>query len=1667
MLVAKRNRGPVSVLLVGAMAAALALTVTGTAAAAGTVLFDQTFKDNTAGGTGAVVLPATASGAANAACLTATGNTTTGVLKSCPTSTVAAPTVNDPPGTGALSLTPLQKTVAGGVFAATSVPTSQGLDVTFDLNQYGGGTYGADGIAFALAAVNPTSPTAPPNIGQTGGALGYSSQNGTVKGLANAYLGVGFDVFGNFSNTQYQGGGCPASTLVTKTKVPGQVLVRGPGNLTVGYCPLAGTGTNANTTTPPVVPMHAATRSAAKVPVEIAVNSSAAPVTTPSNLTVAAESFLVAFTPIGGGQRTLTGALPVMAASMVGAPSWLDSDGLPKQLAFGWVGSTGSVLDNHEVSNAKVSSLSAVAAQLTVGQVNYTPAAADTTTALPTGSPIGYVVTPGVAAGANETGTISVTETVPAGMKPLAASGTGWVCGNPSGQAITCSNSGGPFPAGGTLPAVTVTAVVTGNGVSQSTVQTASVVTASSDTGLAGYSTTSSTAANPTAPVVTTLSPATGPAAGGTAVTISGTDLTGATSIQIGTDPEIAAGTATTLFPCPGGVAAPGCFTVSGATLVISSMLPHAGGPVTVRVVNLGATGSSTYTYTSVPGAPVVTATAGITSATVSWTAPSNGGSPITGYTVTPYLGGVLQTSLVQHPAAGVTSATFTGLTAGGSYTFRVAATNSIGTGATGTSAAVVPYTTPGAARSPTATASTGQAVVSWLAPLNNGSSTITGYVVTPYLAGVAQTPQSFASAALTQTVTGLTAGSSYTFTVKAVNAAGAGLESAPTAAVTINAAPTLALPTPVPGEVGAAYSSPAFTATGGTAPLVWTVTSGALPNGVALSSAGVLSGTPTAAGTAAFTVTVTDAAGTTANQALTLTVVPAPVLANPAAPAGQVGVGYSDQLTVQTGTGTAPFAWSISAGSLPGGVTLNAATGLLSGAPTAAGSFPFTVQVTDARAQTATQNLTIAVTPSPSLSFPAPPGGQVGVPYSDPLVVTGGTAPFTWSSTGTLPAGLTLNPSTGLLSGTPTAAGTFPVTIRVQDSTGQSATKAVILSIAASPTLTFPPPAGEVGAPYTAQPVLTGGTGPVGYSISAGTLPAGLTINTATGAITGTPTAVVSATVTIRVVDAFGQSATAAGTIVVAAAPSLALPVPPTGEVGQPYSNQLTVTGGTGPFTWSIPTGTLPAGLSLAATTGLISGTPTAAGSATVTVKVTDAFGQNASQDITLVIRAASTVSLDTSVTSTAPGGTVALTATVGPDAPTGAVTFSDTITSGPLSGSTAILGTAPVAPDGTARITTTLTAFGAHGIAATYTGDAGHGSSTSPTHTVQVVATAGTLIVTEFRLSGPAGAGDQYVELTNVSPNPLALPGFQIAASSGAVTTLPADSPVLPTGRSYLVGGPAFSLAATAHPDDPAGADLGAGGIAILAPDTTKTTTDAVGPDDPGYHLGTPLPAFTGAPADQYAWVRTQATGYFKNTQNNAADFALVSTTGGLVGGVQSMLGSASPTGSTDPWQHTFVVTSKLADPATAANLNPNRIVVKITPGQPGSLQVRRTLTNTTTDTVTSMKLRIVTISEANGLSAPASAGTGPKAQLRATDPATPTSTITVAGAPVTVQNLSVDPPVSADPGGGLNTTLTAPLPPGGLPPGASLTVGLTFATDVAGTFWFAYDVDTLGLT
>ena len=172
-----------TILLTSGVVAAVTLSAP-SASAAGTVLFNQPFHDNTVNGTaGAVSLPATPT-KTNVACLSAAGNSTANPLASCTTST-------DAQGSGKLRLTSSGAGLEGGIFARTSVPTSQGLDVTFNSYQYGGNSPGADGMAFVLAAVDPADPVTPSVIGQSGGALGYSAQSSNQTGLSHGYLGVG------------------------------------------------------------------------------------------------------------------------------------------------------------------------------------------------------------------------------------------------------------------------------------------------------------------------------------------------------------------------------------------------------------------------------------------------------------------------------------------------------------------------------------------------------------------------------------------------------------------------------------------------------------------------------------------------------------------------------------------------------------------------------------------------------------------------------------------------------------------------------------------------------------------------------------------------------------------------------------------------------------------------------------------------------------------------------------------------------------------------------------------------------------------------------------------------------------------------------------------------------------------------------------------------------------------------------------------------------------------------------------------------------------------------------------------------------------------------------------------------------------------------------------
>ena len=244
-------------------------------------------------------------------------------------------------------------------------------------------------------------------------------------------------------------------------------------------------------------------------------------------------------------------------------------------------------------------------------------------------------------------------------------------------------------------------------------------------------------------------------------------------------------------------------------------------------------------------------------------------------------------------------------------------------------------------------------------------------------------------------------------------------------------------------GQAGVPYSSSLAPASG-VSPYTFLLMAGPLPSGLALnSSTGAITGTPTAAGSFVYTAEAVDSTGTAAASTCGLTIAtPVPVTLVCAANGGQVGAPYSSALAA-TG-GVPPYTFSITAGSLPPGLTLSSSTGAISGTPTTPGSFSFTIQAADSTgtsAGTATSNCGITIAPAPVTLACASNAGQVGAPYSSSLAATGGIPPYTFSFTvGALPPGLTLNSSTGAINGTPTTAGSFTFPAQAVDSTGTPA---------------------------------------------------------------------------------------------------------------------------------------------------------------------------------------------------------------------------------------------------------------------------------------------------------------------------------------------------------------------------------------------------------------------------------------------------------------------------------------------------------------------------------------------------------------------------------------------------------------------------------------------------
>jgi prepilin-type N-terminal cleavage/methylation domain-containing protein len=320
--------------------------------------------------------------------------------------------------------------------------------------------------------------------------------------------------------------------------------------------------------------------------------------------------------------------------------------------------------------------------------------------------------------------------------------------------------------------------------------------------------------------------------------------------------------------------------------------------------------------------------------------------------------------------------------------------------------------------------------------------------------------------------------------------------------------------------------------------------------------------------------------------------------------------------LTMTATTAYPPLTWS--AENLPPGITITPA-GVVSGTPTTAGVYVVRVMVTDAASNNdASFNWTVAALP---VVAPVAQTWDAGSAVSYQVPVTGGYAPYAWSATG-LPAGLTINATTGLITGTSTATGAAAaadVTVKVTDKNlkTHSATFKWNTRVAVQFPNASTPISLTKGVLYNGAVSGYGGTGT--YTWTAKDLPAGLSVSSA-GVVTGTVSASSRYLVTLTVTDSLGATnsvlvpvniATPAGQLQVTS-PAMT-PTPDRTNVKGTAITALgmAATGGTAPYTWTA-TG-MPNGLTFSSATNKITGTPTVAGSYPVTLTVTDNVGAKA----------------------------------------------------------------------------------------------------------------------------------------------------------------------------------------------------------------------------------------------------------------------------------------------------------------------------------------------------------------------------------------------------------------------------------------------------------------------
>jgi len=347
--------------------------------------------------------------------------------------------------------------------------------------------------------------------------------------------------------------------------------------------------------------------------------------------------------------------------------------------------------------------------------------------------------------------------------------------------------------------------------------------------------------------------------------------------------------------------------------------------------------------------------------------------------------------------------------------------------------------------------------------------------------------------------------------------------------------------------------------------------------------------------------------------------------------PPGEVGTPYTFELKAEEGC--LPYRFSYLNGTVPPGLRITG-DGKLTGTPTEAGTFSFWVALDDASGPTnpfcqipsvqSQGEFTMLVMPDLAVTTTSLPVASPRAPYSVQLQFSNPEVgwPVVWDITqGALPAGLTLSES-GVISGTPAGPDVKTFVVRAREPFRRFGERQLTLTVATALQARSALRVGEVGLRYAGSVPATGGVPPLKWAVASGNLPSGLSLDTATGAVTGVPRSAGTSGLTFAITDAAGQRVTVPASLRIAARPAITTAQLPLATVGAVYGARLASSGGLAPKRWRIVRGTLPRGIRLDGKTGELFGTARAAGVFRITVQIRDRLGGTSTKTLRLIVK-------------------------------------------------------------------------------------------------------------------------------------------------------------------------------------------------------------------------------------------------------------------------------------------------------------------------------------------------------------------------------------------------------------------------------------------------------------